>query len=124
MPGDEVRARRFVLVDDEDNERAALHAGRGESVEMAFAGRNGKVRTALGMTQSGSPFGEQTILSFRDEVGRIRTQLMVAADGATGLALADSWGQKRAELRVGAGGHPALSLYDQHGNVIGGAVSD
>jgi hypothetical protein len=95
------------------------------------------------MTQSGGPFlaftdaneivrvrvdvgtvGEQTILSFRDEVGRIRTQLMVAADGATGLVLADSWGQKRAELRVGAGGHPALSLYDQHGNVIGGAVSD
>jgi hypothetical protein len=143
VPGDEVRTRRFVLVDDEDNERAALHAGRGESVEMAFAGRNGKVRTALGMTQSGGPFlaftdaseivrvrvdvgtvGEQTNLSFRDEVGRIRTQLMVAADGATGLVLADSWGQKRAELRVGADGHPALSLYDRDGNVIGGAVSD
>jgi hypothetical protein len=56
VPGDEVRARRFVLVGDEDNERAALNAGRGESVEMAFAGRNGKVRTALGMTQSGARF--------------------------------------------------------------------
>lgn len=85
---DEVRARRFVLVDINDKERAALATGDGGAPRLELYDANGKTRASLHMDGDGSPN-----LYLVGPEGHVRTTLSLEADGSPILSLFDASGK-------------------------------
>ncbi len=95
---DEVRAKRFVLVDSNGNERATLSEESGGEVSLVFMDKGGKVRAGLG----------------------------VGADGLPELTLYDANQKKLVRLRTHSRGGSHLELYatDIKGHAFIGMVGD
>jgi len=80
---DEIRARRFLLVDTHGKVRAGLSVGSDGSVALALADADEKTRAGLAVLVDGSPR-----LRFSDKQEKARAGLSVGADGSGTLALA------------------------------------
>lgn len=104
----EVRAKKFVLVDEAGKERAALDLSWRNPVLWLYD-EAGEMRTAL------NSMG----LSFHSEAGKIRTIL----NSTMGLSLHDEAGKMQVALAVNAG-EPSLGLYDEAGKPRAGLVLD
>ena len=101
-----IRARGFVLEDDNGRSRAALSMHEG-AAGLCLWDENGKLRAVL-------TDGPQ--LSLADENGELRAGLYVTVAG-TGLTLSDEKGKTRAGLVVLKYG-PELVLSDENGKPI------
>jgi len=109
---EEVRAKRFVLVDEEGRERAALEMI--EDVPMlSLRNAAGNIRAALSVD------ADETGLGLCDAAGNIRATLSVDADGPM-LSLADETATPRAALGVDTDG-PRIVFSDAAGKPIWGA---
>ncbi|MCD6283114.1 hypothetical protein J7J84_05870 [bacterium] len=108
-----VVASRFVVVDDEGNERAALGMGADDSLSLWLSGPNGKKRAGVVVLADGSPS-----LSLLDSSGDVRVDTAVLPDGSAFLALADSNREIRAGLYLEADGSPALKFLDGDGEEL------
>jgi len=108
----EVRARRLVLVDDENWPRAALEMDHmeGGPVLLLYRGRMGKPCVRLGLRVDGSQ-----LLLF-DENGEPRAELAVGEEGPA-LTLSDAAGKPRVCLDLVEDG-ARLSLFDADGKLI------
>ncbi|MFQ5896989.1 MAG: hypothetical protein ACE5JN_01900 [Candidatus Methylomirabilia bacterium] len=121
----EIRAERFVLVDENDKMLAELstlsrmQGLRGPEPLVAdlsrliLYDRDTNPRAALGVGLDGSP---HLLLYGSGET--VQGRLMVLASGAPALSLFDSDKGLRAVLRLGTGGSPRLVLADKHGKII------
>ena len=87
-----IRARGFILVDDDGAMRALLApATGGDGAVLALYDKAGKSRVELGV------IGDHAILHLNDKAGRMRAGLTVIGDDAV-LALFDEGGKLRAAL--------------------------
>ena len=105
----EVRARNFVLVDENGKMRAGLTVlkyGPG----LNLIDENGKIRAQLGVGMNGPG------LFLLDENGKGRTQLIAGMNGPE-LFLLDENGKTRAGLIVLKAG-PRLDFHDENGKAI------
>jgi len=106
--GNEIRANRFVLEDENGKVRAVLDVVK-DVPRLSLFDENGKERAVLGVTALGAG------LSLFDENGKGRAALGVGADGPL-LSFFDENGKTRAGLDVTALG-AGLNLADENGNV-------
>jgi hypothetical protein len=102
----EIRARSFILEDENGKERAAL-VGSKDGASLEMLDENGKVRAKMSVDKDGS------MLLLSDENGKLRAGLSAHKFGA-GLVLYDENGKYRAMLGTGKDG-PSLSLTDEKG---------
>jgi hypothetical protein len=102
----EVRAKKFVLVDDTGKTRAVLDVDKSEP-GLTLLDAAGKPRAGLRVSAAGPS------LDLYDAAGKPRAGLFVVAGGPV-LTLADAAGKWRASLGVLAGGS-SLDLYDAAG---------
>ena len=109
----EVRARSFVLVDEDGKTRGALKAGK-EGPVLKLADETGKSRAMLGVDKNGPK------LILRDESGKVRVWLVAGRDGPK-LNLYDENGVERAVLNIDKDG---LRLCDANGKVYWAAPPD
>jgi hypothetical protein len=111
----EVRARSFVLVDENGKPLAELGVteagGPAVGTRLRFFDDNGKVRLWMGFDKNTGPrFG------LYDENGNSRASLAVVKEGSA-LLLDDENGKPRATLGATKKG-PGLSLFDENGKDI------
>ena len=85
---DEIRAKAFVLVDDDGNIRAGMTAFE-DTADIAFFNAQGKVRALLGVLANGG-----VSLVFSDPRGHIRTVLGATPDAGPRLYFMDEEGHK------------------------------
>lgn len=111
----EVRAKRFVLVDDAGKLRAVLGAATRGAVSLGLLDNDDKIRSVLIVDSNGTPrlelfaadetrrvvlsvFPNRSGLGIFGEAGRGGAVLDVVADGAASLGLTDSKERSRAGL--------------------------
>ena len=104
----EVRARRFILVDEKGKTRAKLDVTE-DGPWLGLYDDNGKTRAVLGMTKDGAS------LDLGDENGNLRAALVMYKNGPE-LSLRDENENLRAKLSVDKDG-PELSLCDENENL-------
>ncbi len=130
---DEIRARSFVVVDKEGQERACLgvlddgmarlelRAGAGQRgvyiegtpsgfLRIAFTRADGLALTELGVSED-----DTQVLIFRDDKGGRRFGASCSATGAVGIQFKDQAGKERLAASLGKDGAPILKLFDENG---------
>ena len=128
----EVRARRFVLVDEEGQERATLSVDR-HGPALRLLDRKGNLRVVLAVDKDGPGldlFDEKdnlsvvlgsnsdgVVLALADEEGKSGASLVAIKEGS-GLRLADKNGRTRARLATNNKAGPGLNLFDEEGNPL------
>ena len=133
---DEVRARKFVLTDNEGNPRAQLQAVPGGAVALTFHDDDGKIGMLLGLDPEQSP----TMALLQDGKRKLNVELdkkthqpNVSIEGSgsshievgydktdnASIRLHDGQGCLRASLSLSADGSAQLKLFDQRGYVVG-----
>jgi len=105
----EVRAQRFVLVDDNGKVRAKLETSP-DGPALWLYDEKGKPRVVLTALKEGS------VLNLYDEKGEPRAGLGLT-EGRPGLSLYDETGKTRAALDLTEDG-PSLHLWDKDGKVL------
>lgn len=110
---DELRAKRFVLVDSKGNPRAGIILESDESATVNLYGKDRRSGARIGVRGDGS-MG----LSLFGPGGKPHSGLVVQADGSTALALSDKEGRLRALFGVESDGTPTLQLNGKDGKVI------
>lgn len=83
-----VRARKFVLVDEEDQPRGLWNVFADGSTGLALAGEDDKPGGVWAVLADGS-----SALNLFDKNGRVGAKLAVGTDGSTALTLADKDGK-------------------------------
>jgi hypothetical protein len=109
---DEVRARRFVLVDAADNARAELAATAANQPQLILLDEAGRSRLMLSLSQYGEP-----ALGFADDAGTRRIVLSLDLYGIL-LRFSDAAGHLRAALAVPAEGEPEFELVGKDDKVL------
>jgi hypothetical protein len=138
---EEVRARRFVLVDHADQQRGVWTVFREtvdletfelkdqDMVALDMRTKGNTARMAVSADSAGASFssltGARTLTLMRSD-GRVTTSMWrsgatrqetagirVGADGEVGFSLQDRDGRARIQLSIAADGSPYLSLLDQ-----------
>jgi len=108
LVNEDVRAKRFTLLDENGRPRAAL--GMTEmGPHLTMRDENGKIRAALLVNEKG------TLLSMRDENDKLRAALGVNEKG-TLLSMSDENDKLRFSLSVDEDG-PFLGMRDENGKV-------
>ncbi len=125
-----VKARRFLLVDENGKERAGLGMDK-DGPFLDLRDENGKERARLGLakafsglvlsSENGSAVAlaagnDMQALTFMGENGKQRAVLMTLKDGHAGLAVLDENEKPRARLVVDKDG-PALNLLDENDKI-------
>ena len=106
---DEVRAKGFVLVDDEGRERAMLVMTK-DGPALFLSDENGELRAGLAAYKDGPG------LALFDEEGEARATLVVGKHGPE-MSLFDETGKERTRLTATKDG-PGLSLLNAAGKII------
>ena len=137
---DEIRARRFVAVDDAGKVTAEFGMLSNGTPGMTVWDNKANVVAVLGVDNGGSPrfffqsetgipllslgIGEKRfpVIMFNAPDGTRRLGMVLTDTGEVTLQLYDSTKQNRCALRVGKEGQPQLVLRDQHGNVRAGVM--
>jgi hypothetical protein len=120
---EEVKARRFTVVDKEERSRGRLHVSDYGSLRLDLYDPEMVLRASLHLGARGSP-----ALNFFDRKGKMRTSLGVRSDGASSLGLYDEKGLRavlgRTKLEATRSGEvdesplSSLVLFDEEGNVL------
>ena len=105
--GDEVKARRFWVVDAHGEARAMLGMNDDGSSGLSIMDKKGKLLAALGSDPNGV-----SVLSMFDANGQTRAFLGVGSDGSSALNMIDANDVNRAALSVEASGMPGLYMKD------------
>jgi len=108
---DEVRARKFTLVDVNGKERAMLDMTEDGPV-LRLYDEIAKVCAELNAAKTGPT------LRLYDENGKSRAGLTVTKDGIPGLAMIDENDKSRVVLCVTKDGMPELAMFDENGKSI------
>lgn len=116
---DEVKARRFVVVDAQGQVRAGLLLTADGSPWLALRDTQGELRAELGVDDSGT-----ASLAMRDAQGRARAELGVDDKGLVGLLLSNAQGKPRAALSVDEDNKVILSMNDAQGVFRAGLFVD
>ena len=129
----ELRARRFVVVDDRGTTRGRLGLLGGETSVLELADRRGAAQAVIAVRPAGTATiemlgAERTTraaleilpdgsprLELRGRDGAAAAIVGVARDGAAHVILVDRQGQQRSALTIGPSGAPALTLNDATG---------
>lgn len=106
----EVRAKRFVLEDENGKRRAVLGVNK-RSVMLILLGEKGQVLANLLATKTGAS------LWLSDEKGEERAVLSAAKD-ASHLVLLDEKGKQRATLRADKTSGSRLEFLDKNGKLL------
>lgn len=107
---DDIRARRFTLVNEEGKRSAALLVGPDGSPNLIFYDKAQQRRVTLGVSVGATV----PLLAFFDQTGLVRGMLSMVRNTPL-LALADSQGRQRLDLSVQPNGQSAVRLFDQAG---------
>lgn len=102
----EVRARQFILEDENGHTRAVLAVSK-DGTALELLDENDTPRAQLMVIKEGPT------LTLRDEKGRPRIQLACAV-GRPGLSLFSEEGIPYAQLALSRNGWPGLTLYDEY----------
>ena len=126
---DELRAQRFVLVDDTGKMRALRGAATRGAVSLGLLDNDDKIRSVLIVDSNGTPrlelfgadetrrvvlsvFPNRSGLGIFGEAGRGGAVLDVVADGAASLGLTDNKERSRAGLQLRSDGTTLLNFND------------
>ena len=107
---DVVRAKEFILVDENGMLRANMGVGK-DGPLLALYDEKGKPRIALSVDKEGPQ------LTMRDENDKPRIGMLLI-DSGMGLTLRDEKGKDRAFLAVGKKEGPRLMLFDENGTLV------
>lgn len=107
---DEMRARRFVVVDQTGIVRAEIRTEPDGSTVLRVSDASGAPRAVLSVSGDGL-----TRLVFQGRAGAARASLTVAPEDWPALVLFDKQGRRRFALDVGLGGWPFLAMRDEQG---------
>ena len=110
----EVRAQRFVLVDEQGREAAVLGVTGEGGPALTMSSPEGELLLALGVSRRGAEYERHLNLWPEDARG---ASLFVLPDGEPSLHLQGTQGAK-AEMWVGRHSGPGLSLRDQTGALL------
>lgn len=120
---EEVRAKRFVVVDSDGESRGVLHLSEYGSLRLDLYDVKDVLRASLYLGKQGSP-----ALNMFDEKGNMRASLGVRSDGKATLGLYDVEGlravlgyTKLEAMGSGKTGERPVSslvLFDENGNVV------
>lgn len=110
---DEVRAKRYLLVDEKDKQRGIFGFSEKGEPGLGLKDQQGKTRSAFVMVD-----GEPS-LDIYDRQGKGRGQFCSNKDGELGLAVYDQQGRTRAVFGVNDLGEPSMGLLDQQGKIRG-----
>ena len=131
---DEVRAKRFVLVEDTGKVRAVLGAATRGAVSLELLDNDGKVRSVLIVDSNGTPrlelfgadearrivlsvFPNRSGLGIFGEAGRGGAILDVVTDGTASLGLTDNKERSRAGLQLSSDGTTLLNFNDTNDKI-------
>lgn len=106
-PADKVRARRFEVLDDAGNVRAALGVlgVKSPGSGLLLLDKQGKPRVTLKAQDD-----DNSTLSFLDTKGKPRIILKTSTDGSVLITLADKTGRPRTILTSSKTDNPSLCL--------------
>lgn len=105
--GNVVRAKEFVVVDEQGKMRAGLGISSDGKPKLHFYDSEGKTRIGLGVSRSGAP-----ALAMIDAQERVRFGFLVQPGGIPALTMADSQGRTRVGLVLHSNGSPGLVMTD------------
>lgn len=108
--GSEVRARRYILEDDQGNLRGQWQIDEVGTVRLSIHDATGRARMNLAVLADGAPG-----ISFADEADRRRIVLGLLPDGTATLVFADGSSVPRAILGTSSKGSANLIFADQAG---------
>jgi len=131
---DEVRAKRFVLVDDAGKERAALESFPDGQARLVVRGKD-KAATYCGIMSNGTaivtlatPGGQRVvelgtvdeapIVILRDASDKLRIGMTIGENGSAGVVIRDGQGAQRLSLEVGKDGTTEIRALDAKGTVL------
>lgn len=107
-----LRAREFVLEDDQGRERVVLKTDQDGNTVTNFLDNNGVVRMFMGLTPDGTP---RVCLTYADGKGSIQLEANDRLNSAA-VIIAGPKGKAQVILGVSANGLPAIALLDEEGN--------
>ncbi len=137
-----VRARRFELVDDNDEVRALLATGPDGAASLEFVSDGETLRASIGVNMSGT-----AVIALRDETGRVRVRVAVESSGspatfnirdeadrvraqmllhddAVGITLSNADGEPAAFIQVLADGYAEVGVRDEGSSTINSLTND
>ena len=106
-----IRAREFILEDNQGQERAALRTDSAGNSLLLFRGSDKKVRCFIGTTADGTP---RVTLSYGNGKGTIELEANDQLNTA-GIAICSAGGKAKLVFAVTADGIPAIVAYDASG---------
>lgn len=109
-----VRAKEFILVDNDGKERAALRIDPQKNTVLFFRTPTGEVRMFAGLTQDGTP---RMMLLYAGGKGSIELEANDKLNSAA-LIVTGPTGKAKVAAGIAANGLPAIALFDQNGNVV------
>ena len=138
----EIRARRFVVVDDTGRERAKFGVMEDGETGMVVWNKKKSTAVSVSMDRFEMPrivlenskaealldFGilgdRYPVLVMRDANGRRRLGVMVTEGGSVGIGLYDEEKRNRCGVALGRDGHPQITLKDDKGRVRASLMLD
>ncbi len=107
-----IRAKQFVVVDQDGNMRAELSLNADGKPGMALYDENEKYRVTLGLNKDGEPG-----LRLYDKDGKTSVMLSLNKDEEPSLWLADKSGKRRAGIGLD-NGEPRMAFVGKNGQVL------
>ena len=109
---EEIRAKSFVLVDENNQSRGTLDFNSGGEPRLALHNESGETRLELSVTD-----GDDPSLLLLDKEGRGRVLLTVVSNNVSGLVLVDKNDKTRATLGISNDDDPGFLLYDGNNKI-------
>ena len=107
---DEIRARKFVLVDENDKARAWLAVSNNNQPNLLLFGNNGQLRVELNLDNNDDPW-----LALYGKYGMARTSLGIFKDNPR-LGQYDKNGKPRVSVYI-SNNKSGITFYDRNGKI-------
>lgn len=131
-----VRAKRFELVDEDDEVRALIATGPDGGASLEFVTDDETSRASIGVNRSGT-----AVIALRDETGRVRVRVAVEASGspatfnlrdesdrvraqmllhddAVGVTLSNTTGEPSAFIQILADGYAEVGVRNEASGMV------
>lgn len=109
-----VRAREFILEDNQGRERASLRTDKADNTLLVFRGPGGDMRMHMGVTSDGTP---RVTLHCPDNKGRVELEANARLNSAT-LLVSSSDGEAGIAVAITPNGIPAIVIFDRNGKPV------